>query len=175
MLSNGMTEHTPVGPFFLCRTNGLGRPDHRDAEDGNKLMKTGHHTAAEAHPQMRRDVPLERPQPMILPLPGKPKGFIPKAAKHPVAEAFQDDPNRRMMPGPVPERPHGVHGAAVRATPASQFHEAVAVIKVAHHKTMTPNPGTAATGAQTRPRPQKRILPPEPENLLDTHHEKKRQ
>jgi hypothetical protein len=40
---------------------------------------------------------------------------------------------------------------------------------------MAPNPGTAAAGAQTRPRPQKRIFSPKPENLLDTHHEKKRQ
>ena len=97
---------------------------------------------------MCRDVPLERSKPVALPLPGEPKGLIPTAAQYPVAEAFQDDPNRRMMPGPVPERPHGVHGAAVRATPASQLYETVTIVEVANHKTMTPDPGTAAAGAQ---------------------------
>jgi hypothetical protein len=138
-------------------------------------MKTGHHAAAEAHPQMREDISPERPQPVILSLPGESKGLIPKTAQYPVTEACDDDPNRRMMPGPVSERPHGVHRAAVRATPASQENVAVAVIEVTHHKTMTPNPGTSAARAQTRSRPEKRILPPKPENLLDTHHDKKRQ
>ena len=124
---------------------------------------------------MRRNVLPERPQPVILPLPGESKGLIPKTAQDPVAKAFQDDPDRRVMPGPVAERQHSVHTAAVRATPSPEFYVAVAFIKVALHKTMTPNPGTAATDAQTRPRPQKRTLPPKSENILDTHHEKKRQ
>ena len=112
-------------------------------------MKSGDYTAAKAHSQISRDVPLERPQPVILPLPGEPEGLIPKAAQYPVAEAFQDDPDRRMMPGPVPERPHGVHRAAVRTAPSPKFYVAVAVIEVTRHKTMTPNPGTAAALAQT--------------------------
>ena len=124
---------------------------------------------------MREDISSERPQPEILPLPGESKRLIPKTAQYPVTEACEDDPNRRMMPGPISKRPHGVYCAAVRTTPSSQFHEAVTAIKIAHHKTMAPNPGTAATLAQTRLRSQKRILPPEPVNLLDTHHEKKRQ
>jgi len=138
-------------------------------------VKTGYQTTAEAHPQMRGDVFLERPQPVILPPPGEPKGLIPKAVQYPVAEACEDDPNLCMMPGPVPERPHGVHRAAVRAAPASEFYETIALIEVARHETMAPNPGTAAALVQTRPRPEKRILPPKPENFLDTHHDKKRQ
>ena len=138
-------------------------------------MKSGNHTASKAHSQMRRNVPLERPQPVILSLPGEPRGLIPKAAQDPVAEAFQDNANRRMMPGPVPERPHGVHGPTVRATPAPKFHEAVAAVEVSLHKPMAPNTSAAAAFAQTRPRTEKRIVPPESENLLDTHHEKKRQ
>jgi hypothetical protein len=125
-------------------------------------MKTGDQTAREVHPKKSQDVPPERPQPVILPLPGKPEGLIPKAALYPVTEAFQNNPDRRMMPGPVAERPHDVYAAAIRATPSSKFDRAVAVIEVTHHKTMAPNPGTAATDAQTRPRPEKRILPPKP-------------
>ena len=175
MLLDGAIEHTPVGALFFGRLTGLSRPYHRDRDERDKLVKPVHHPAAKAHPQMRDEVPLKRLQPVTLPLSGKPEGLIPTTAPYPVAEAFQNDPDRRMMPGPVPERPHGVHRSAVRATPAAKFHRAVAYIVIPLHKPMAPNPGTSTAGAQTRPWPEKRILPPKPQNLLDTHHEKKRQ
>ena len=138
-------------------------------------MKTRHQTIAETHPEPHLDIIFERTQPMTLPLPRKPQRLVPEAMHDPIRETSGDGLNRRVMPLPIVRVLNRLHAAAVRTPPSSKPHGLGITIKIAKHEPMPPNPGAATPLAQTSLRPRKRITLPQPENLLDTHHEKKRQ
>src|SRR5271169_5914925 len=93
----------------------------------------------------------------------------------PISEAEGDGLNRRVMSRPIVRVLNRVHAAAVWTPPPSKPQRLGITIKIAKHEPMPPNPGTSASLTQTPLRPRKRITLSQPENLLDTHHEKKRQ
>jgi len=131
--------------------------------------------AAHVHAQPCFDITPERTHPMTLPLPGKPQGLVPEAMRDPMRQARYDRLNRRMMSRPIVRVLNRVHAPAVRTPPPSKPQRRGIAIQIAEHETMTPNPGTSAPLVQTPHWPRKHIAFPQPENLLDTHHIKKRQ
>src|SRR3990172_1800299 len=129
--------------------------------------------AHSVHAQPYLDVSQERAHPMTLPLPGKLQRLVPETMRDPMRQARDDRLNRRMMSRPIVRVPNRVHTPAVRTPPSPKPQRAGIAIKIPKHKPMSPDPGTSAPLAQTPLRSWKPIILPQPENLLDTHHEKK--
>jgi len=83
-------------------------------------MESINEIANEVHAQPRFDVFPKRPEPMLLPLPGRPQRPKPKPIRQPVAQTLDDDLNRRLMPQPKPQGPNRMHAPTERASPPSK-------------------------------------------------------
>ncbi len=127
------------------------------------------------HAQPYLDVSPERPQPMTLPLPCKLQGLVPEAVRKAIGETRNDGPNRRVMPGPIIRRTNRVYASTVRTAPPPKPQRPDIAVEISKDESMSPDPGTSTPLAQTPLRSRKRIALSQPENLLDTQHEKKGQ
>jgi len=83
-------------------------------------MESINEIANEVHAKPRFDVFLKRPEPMLLPLPGRSQRLKPKPIRQPMAQSLDDKPNRRLMPQPIPYGPYRMYASADGASPSSK-------------------------------------------------------
>lgn len=137
-------------------------------------VKAVHNIAFEAQAKIGSYVLLKRSKPVSLSLPGV-CAFPPYAVPHPMAHPLDYDPYRHMMPGPVSEGPYCIYATTIGADVPLQTNGAAVSVKIRIDKSVAPYPPALTVVTLADNWSRKREITPLQKNILDAHHEKKRQ
>jgi len=154
--------NTQVGWTIVEKQSGLIRSKNRDSKIVDKLKEALYEGTGKVHSQVGFDVSCKRPAPMILTLPRRPRGSVPRPLRQPVTETGEDDMDRGVVSGPVAQGANGINTSAIVAAPLSKWNRLIAFVEISLYEAMAPNPGTPASFAKTSLWTRELIISSEP-------------